>query len=120
MLVGQAGWRLPQRVLGLGQELPFSWQVELCVTVGGSVSKFQLSASQKPLLTAICFEGCCLLEFLAQWGVRRMTTESQNFYLAQEMHKRCTAGMLFFSPIYTGSYSVAALKLTSGLSILEC
>lgn len=82
MLVGQAGWRLPQRVLGLGQELPFSWQVELSVTVGGSVSKFQLRAFQKPLLTAICFEECCLLEFLAQWGVR-MVTLSQS-YLAQE------------------------------------
>lgn len=75
MLVGQAGWRLPQRVLGLGQELPFSWQAELSVTLGGSVSKFQLLAFQKPLLTAICFEECCFLEFLAQWGVRMVDTE---------------------------------------------
>lgn len=83
MLVGQAGWRLPRRVLGVGQELPFSWQVERSVTVGGSVSKFQLSAFQKPQLIAICFEECCLLEFLAQWGVRRIMTEP-NSYLAQE------------------------------------
>ena len=33
------------------------------------------------------------------------------------MHKRCAAVTLSF--IYTGSYSVAALKLTSRLSILE-
>jgi hypothetical protein len=79
MFIGQAGQRLPQRVLGLSQELPFSWQVELSVTVRGSVSKFQLSGSPEAAADYPSVLKTAYWNFWLKWGVRSMMIQSHSY-----------------------------------------